>query len=366
MFLQVYSWGVGEHGKLGHGNTLSQRRPKLITGPLYGKRVVQVSAGHNHSAAVTEDGLLYTWGEGDHGRLGHGDLKPRLSPALVQLGEVGAVSCGESHTLVLSQDGYSVWSMGSGIGGKLGHDDTSKVTAPRLIEGLQRYRVRKVCAGTSFSLALTWEGTVLWWGVGLRASAASSLVPVPVADLAAHVMVDLAVGDSHVLALSQYNEVWAWGSNTMGQCGQDNFVNPVEAPRRVVGLEGVGVRQICAGSLFSIAYTAPPGRALSSACAPFCVDLRPRTFSLLQQFLEAHAAGFETGGTAPFSSNSAHAQFMSLVLRLLRAHLYLALYGARAACALGEEAEALRRVLFSLVDMQTTGEIETLLTGEQR
>lgn len=34
---QVFSWGDGEYGKLGHGNSATQKYPKIIQGPLYSK-----------------------------------------------------------------------------------------------------------------------------------------------------------------------------------------------------------------------------------------------------------------------------------------------------------------------------------------
>lgn len=49
----------------------TQEAPTLI-GSLSGKNVVYLAAGAKHSAAVTEDGLLFTWGKGSYGRLGHG------------------------------------------------------------------------------------------------------------------------------------------------------------------------------------------------------------------------------------------------------------------------------------------------------
>ena len=59
------SRGDGDYGKLGHGNAATQKSPKQILGPLVGKVVVQISAGYRHSAAVTTDGQLFTWGEGN-------------------------------------------------------------------------------------------------------------------------------------------------------------------------------------------------------------------------------------------------------------------------------------------------------------
>ena len=45
--------------------------PSLISG-LAGKQVVQIACGSTHSAAITSEGELYTWGRGNYGRLGHG------------------------------------------------------------------------------------------------------------------------------------------------------------------------------------------------------------------------------------------------------------------------------------------------------
>lgn len=82
-------------------------------------------------------------------------------PTLVRdISGVGSVSCGSAHTLALSRDGKTVWSFGNGDGGKLGHGDTVRVYKPRVIEALQGMIFKKVCAGHQFSLALTLSGRV--------------------------------------------------------------------------------------------------------------------------------------------------------------------------------------------------------------
>lgn len=58
--------------------------------------------------------------------------------------------------------------------------------------------------------------------------------------------------------LSSENEVYAWGNNTMGQCGQGHTSTPITKPKKVLGLEGVSIQQITAGTSHSLAWTAVP------------------------------------------------------------------------------------------------------------
>ena len=57
-------------------------RPRIIES-LRGKEVVDISAGGAHSACITGNGELYTWGKGRYGRLGHGDSEDQTRPKLV-------------------------------------------------------------------------------------------------------------------------------------------------------------------------------------------------------------------------------------------------------------------------------------------
>eukprot|EP00438_Fugacium_kawagutii_P015615 Skav212786 [mRNA] locus=scaffold159:364878:367318:- [translate_table: standard] len=68
-------------GKLGHGNRLAQSTPKVVVA-LQGKRVIQVALGPHHSAALTQKGEVYTWGQAvawgaNTGAFGYKDLGPK-------------------------------------------------------------------------------------------------------------------------------------------------------------------------------------------------------------------------------------------------------------------------------------------------
>uniref|UniRef100_A0A7N6A8Y1 HECT-type E3 ubiquitin transferase n=1 Tax=Anabas testudineus TaxID=64144 RepID=A0A7N6A8Y1_ANATE len=362
---EVFSWGDGEYGKLGHGNSATQKYPKIIQGPLLGKVVVCVSAGYRHSAAVTSDGELYTWGEGDFGRLGHSDSQSRNVPTLVKdISSVGQVACGSSHTIAVAQDGRTVWSFGGGDNGKLGHGDTNRVYRPKVVEALHGFIIRKVCAGSQSSLALTSAGQVFAWGcgscLGCGSSETTSLRPRFIEDLSITKIIDISCGDSHCLALSHENEVYAWGNNTMGQCGQGHTSTPITKPKKVLGLEGVSIQQITAGTSHSLAWTAvPTDRQLVAWHRPFCVDLEESTFTYLRNFLESYCDGIENDTPPPpFLSKRDHHQFLLLCMKLLSIHLSLAHAGGTGAMVLGAQGRPLRNLLFRLIDTDMPDSIQ--------
>lgn len=120
-FGAVFSWGANENGSLGLPRNAPGDEafsPKQITSL---PKVASVSCGWKHTAAVTTDGALYTWGWGGSvgsmrdghdsggGQLGHGhdfdQWEPQKVKGVLTVGVTGtevrtrSVSCGFNHTL---------------------------------------------------------------------------------------------------------------------------------------------------------------------------------------------------------------------------------------------------------------------------
>ncbi|XP_001946936.3 serine/threonine-protein kinase Nek8 [Acyrthosiphon pisum] len=171
----VMTTGDGKYGALGHGDWNSVSRPKLIDF-LLKVDVVKISCGNYHLAALTNEGQLYTWGRGNHGQLGLGNLQDCCFPILVNwhLDEkIGSIKCGPECTAVIT-DCQNVYACGLNKCNKLGLNRPSLFklkfkevpfeslfTKVKFLDGL---RVTYVCFGECHSAAITAQGHVVIWG----------------------------------------------------------------------------------------------------------------------------------------------------------------------------------------------------------
>ena len=169
----TFTWGLGYAGRLGHGDEDNQLEPREVeAGRFGGDRVVQAAAGGGHTAAVTAEGRLYTWGWNGNGQLGQGTFAKMLVPTLVlAAGLEGSpallVACGFDHTLAVTQAG-ALYACGRGEYGQLGLNDKvdrnvfERVRLPVLSDA----RIVTASAGLHHSAAVTEDGALFTWGSG--------------------------------------------------------------------------------------------------------------------------------------------------------------------------------------------------------
>ncbi|KAF2075606.1 hypothetical protein CYY_003074 [Polysphondylium violaceum] len=245
----VYMWGRGAVKNppiptLGFNQIEDQLLPIKIESL---SEIVVISIGFYHSAAVKANGELLTWGCGESGQLGHGDSNNQIEPKVISALStqwITQVQCGEKHTICLTKNG-KVYSWGTSEYGQLGHGDTNKYCAPMLIQALDKYNVIQIASGSTHCAVLTNSKEVLVFGNGAAIGSATIVsIPTLVPSLKYLHIDKLACGHYSTAAITECGDVYTWGS------GQElgHGTNQSESrPQLVEALRNQSIRQISCG-----------------------------------------------------------------------------------------------------------------------
>ncbi|XP_036174686.1 alsin isoform X4 [Myotis myotis] len=157
---EVWTWGKGKEGQLGHGDVLPRLQP-LCVKCLDGKEIIHLEAGGYHSLALSAKSQVYSWGSNTFGQLGHSDFPttvPRLAKVKSDNG-VWSVAAGQDYSLFLVdtedfQPGlyYSGWqdlTEGDNL-----PENSSGTKAPVLLSCSKLGYISRVAAGRDSYLAL--------------------------------------------------------------------------------------------------------------------------------------------------------------------------------------------------------------------
>lgn len=168
--------GNGDCGQLGLGEEDDDCRDSLkmvVVASLGAERVTSVACGGMHAVVLTLDGKLWTWGCNDDGVLGRegNESEPgRVEGALAAL-PVQAVSCGDSHTAALTRDGrVFTWGTYKDSNGYIGYSpDKQKATAPEevVMAAVAGGGIKMIASGVDHTVALAKDGRSAYaWGCG--------------------------------------------------------------------------------------------------------------------------------------------------------------------------------------------------------
>ncbi|CAM8895502.1 unnamed protein product [Rhodiola kirilowii] len=269
--LYTWGDGTYNFGLLGHGNQVSHWVPKRVIGPLEGIHVSYISCGPWHTAVVTSAGQLFTFGDGTFGVLGHGDRasysQPREVESLKGLRTVWA-ACGVWHTAAVVEvmvgnssssncSSGKLFTWGDGDKGRLGHGDKETKLVPTCVAALVEPNFCRVTCGHSITVALTTSGHVYTMGSPVYGQLgnpqADGKLPTRVeGKLAKSFVEEIACGAYHVAVLTSRTEVYTWGKGANGRLGHGD-IEDKNSPTLVEALKDKQVKSIACGANFTAA-----------------------------------------------------------------------------------------------------------------
>ena len=256
-----YDWGSD-------AGAPTQFVPPTLVPSMQDKRIVSVVSGFSHCLALSAEGEVYSWGDGFHGALGHADGDARKGPSKIEtLERVESIAAGNNSTSAAVDDRGSLFTWGrawsqfhahepTGLGYEL-DPETQCQLAPKRVDALSEDRVVGVALGSGFTLAVTDAGAVFSFGLGRGAlghgpSMESEVLPRRINGLAqtGRRFVAVAAGGCQAHALSEEGQLYWWGK---GRCSSHGLGQ--RTPRLMAELAGERVTLAYAQGFSACAVT---------------------------------------------------------------------------------------------------------------
>ncbi|KAF9188625.1 hypothetical protein BGZ51_000488 [Haplosporangium sp. Z 767] len=226
---QLWAFGSPEYGQLGNKTNgqylqqsnrlvhIPQTSPVLVSGNLKDKVIVQVACGANHTLALDSEGIVYSWGFGGYGRLGHSKQEDLWSPMPIdqfagsnKISRATKIAAGSTFSIALDgQSQYWLWgkwkTTGDGGGG-------TPWMYPRTLYDLNGWAFKDIAGGNVTLFALpTVEPCTIAWGQGAvhcelgfgEGEPRSSTKPDKVRPLEGLTMMGVSCGQGHTLLISK-------------------------------------------------------------------------------------------------------------------------------------------------------------------
>ncbi|GMH01537.1 hypothetical protein Nepgr_003376 [Nepenthes gracilis] len=276
---KVYAFGKDSFGEAENGGQGSKvvYNPQLVES-LNDVFVVQAAIGNFFTAVLSREGQVYTFSWGCNIRLGHqtdsADVMPRPLLGALENAPVVQIAAGYCYLLALAcqPSGMSVYSIGCGLGGKLGHGSRTDEKYPRLIEQFQTLKLQPVviAAGAWHAAVVGKDGRVCTWGWGRygclgHGNEECKSAPKVVEALSDVKAVHVATGDYTTFVVSDDGDVYSFGcgeSSSLGHNneadGQANRHSNVLTPALVTSLKEINERVVqisLSNSIFWKAHT---------------------------------------------------------------------------------------------------------------
>jgi len=253
----AYCWGSNRLGQLGDGSLTdtATMAPRAVVGGL---RFVALSAGIDHTCALTSNGTAYCWGTNFSGQLGTGDTATAV-PAPVSVGgslHFSSLTASSNFTCGIATGSLYCW--GDNTEGQLGSGDTVQRRTPSLVT--PDFGARTLAAGPNslHMCAVNASQAPYCWGDNVAWQLGNGMVtnrynPTPVTT--SETFQGIATGGAFTCALAVTAAAYCWGAKGQGDLGQLGQGSAAESSTPVPVAGGLSFRALMSGDAFSCGLT---------------------------------------------------------------------------------------------------------------